>query len=136
MSRITPEDQAILKKRFPKFSKITACMCNNPEYGVSLSPKAKDWLNHAKSATKSNVKSNVVSARVKDGDMEILKELAREQGVTVGELIKTMIEEKIHDKSMCQGLSQPGDGMPDGMRELSEVHRGKEEGVRREAQTV
>lgn len=103
--RITPEDQAIIRKKFPKFSKIQACMCNNPEYGVSLSPKAKDWLNHAKSAVKSKAKSNVVSARVKDREKEILSELAREQGVTVGELIKTMIEEKIHETAMCERVS-------------------------------
>ena len=45
--RITPEDQQIIKKKFPKFSKISACYCNNAEYGVTLSQEAKDWLNQA-----------------------------------------------------------------------------------------
>jgi len=111
--RITPEDQAIIKKKFPKFSKIQACMCNNPDYGVSLSPKAQKWLNQQKSAVKSNAKSNVVSARVKDRDMDILKELAREQGLTVGELIKTLIEERIHETTLCKGMSVEDIDVPD-----------------------
>ena len=111
--RITPEDQAIIKKKFPKFSKIQACMCNNPDYGVSLSPKAQKWLNQQKNAVKSNAKSNVVSARVKDRDMDILKELASEQGVSVGELIKTLIEEKIHETTMCERVSDEKLDVPD-----------------------
>lgn len=134
--RITPEDQATLKKKFPKFSKITACMCNNPEYGVSLSPAAKRWLNHAKTPLKSNVKSKVVSARVNDREKAILSELARELGVTVGELIKKLIEEKINDKSVCEGLSEQEGRMPDGMREVPEILRDKEEGVRSEEASV
>ena len=96
--RITPEDQAIIKKRFPKFSKIQACMCNNPEYGVSLSPQAKRWLNRMKNPTQSNVKSKVVSARVNDREKAILSELARELGVTVGELIKQSIHNIINER--------------------------------------
>lgn len=34
----------VLKKRYPKFSKIALCMIRNPEYGVDLSPDAKKFL--------------------------------------------------------------------------------------------
>ena len=111
--RITPEDQAIIKQKFPKFTKIQACMVNNPAYGVSISPQAKRWLNHAKNPTKSNVRSNVVSTRVKDREMTALKKLASELGVTVGELLKQMIEEKIHETAVCEGVSVEDIDVPD-----------------------
>lgn len=34
----------VLKKRYPKFSKIALCMIRNPEYGVDLSVDAKKFL--------------------------------------------------------------------------------------------
>lgn len=34
----------ILKKRYPKFSKVALCMIRNPEYGVDLSADAKRLL--------------------------------------------------------------------------------------------
>ena len=63
MKKITKEDQQILKEKFPKFGKIQACMCNNPEYGVTLSPAAKRWLNHDKKPQKQGNK-NVASIRL------------------------------------------------------------------------
>ena len=111
--RITPEDRETIKKVCPKFSRICACMVNNPEYGLTLTPKAKRALNTAKSATKSNASTSVVSARVKDREKEILSELAREQGVTVGELIKSIIEEKIHETAVCEGVSDEDIDLPD-----------------------
>lgn len=111
--KITPEDRETIKKVCPKFSRICACMVNNPEYGVTLTPKAKRALNRAKSATKSNAQSRVVSARVKDREMTLLKQLAHEQGVTVGELIKSMIEEKIHETAVCKGMSDEDIDLPD-----------------------
>lgn len=34
----------ILKKHYPKFSKVQLCMIRNPEYGVDLSKEAKKYL--------------------------------------------------------------------------------------------
>jgi hypothetical protein len=38
---------SILKKRYPKFSKVALCMIRNPEYGVDLSDNAKKYLKEA-----------------------------------------------------------------------------------------
>lgn len=73
MRKITKEDQATLKEKFPKFSKITACMVNNPEYGVTLSPEAKRWLNRGKNKEKQRNK-NVASIRLTYDEMKALSE--------------------------------------------------------------
>jgi len=36
-----------MKKRYPKFSKVTLCMIRNREYGVDLSKEAKQFLKEA-----------------------------------------------------------------------------------------
>ena len=93
MKKITKEDQLTLKEKFPKFGKIQACMCNNPEYGVTLSPAAKRWLNHGKTGQKQRSKSKVISVRVDVDEVEKLKSM----GVQITDLIKEAIKEKITD---------------------------------------
>lgn len=92
--RITPEDQIILKKQFPKFSKISACYCNNPEYGVSLSPAAKDWLNRMKFAKELNADADVTDEQAK-----IIQKYVEEHFDSIKSLIKWMAlqhEEPVH----------------------------------------
>lgn len=75
--RITKEDQEILKKKFPKFGKEAACMCNNPSYGVTLSPAAKRWLKDAKNGRKS-----------KETTLYKLEEYLQDTGLSVEEFIE------------------------------------------------
>jgi len=84
MRKITKEDQQILKEQFPKFGKIQACMCNNPEYGVTLSPEAKRWLNRGKTQDKKRPKSKVVSVRLTLEEMEKIEKhiLATSQSIS------------------------------------------------------
>ena len=84
MKKITKEDQATLKEKFPKFSKITACMVNNPEYGVTLSPEAKRWLNQGKTQEKQRPKSKVVSVRLTLEEMNRIEKhiLATSQSIS------------------------------------------------------
>ena len=37
----------VMKKRYPKFSKVALCMIRNREYGVDLSKEAKQFLKEA-----------------------------------------------------------------------------------------
>lgn len=71
--RITKEDREIIEKVCPKFSRICQCYVNNPEYGVTLSPKARRALNEAKKVNKQSKKSNVASVRLNDEEMQKLK---------------------------------------------------------------
>ena len=86
--KITPEDREIIKQRFPKFSKIQACMCNNPEYGISLSPAAKKWLNQVKNGQKQSAAKKVVSVRLDDGEMEKLKSYAASRNLTISDAFR------------------------------------------------
>lgn len=92
MKRITKEDREIIAKTCPKFNRICACYCNNPEYGVTLSPKAKRALNAGKNSVKSKEKTKVVSARVDVDDMERLNAYLKANGMTVAEFIKGAVK--------------------------------------------
>ena len=85
--KITKEDQQIINQRFPKFTKIQACMVNNPEYGVSISPEAKDWLNRA-----SRVK-NEASDDVSVKDDEKVWDFVRNNFDTVKAFFDWMVNE-------------------------------------------
>lgn len=37
----------VVRKRYPKFSKVALCMIRNPQYGVDLSDEAKKYLKEA-----------------------------------------------------------------------------------------
>lgn len=69
-------------------------MVNNPEYGVTLSPGAKRWLNRTNNTVKQR-DTRVVSARLNDDVVERLKIYAKENNLTVNQLIAQVIEEKI-----------------------------------------
>lgn len=77
LQKITKEDQEILKRKFPKFGKETACMCNNPAYGVTLSPEAKRWLKRMKNGIKS-----------KETTLYKLEEYLQDTGMSVEEFIE------------------------------------------------
>lgn len=88
--RITKEDQLIIKEKFPKFSKVTACMCNNPEYGVTLSPAAKRLLASGKKTEKPRNK-NVASVRLTYDEMKWIEA----NGKTFSEIVHEVIKEKM-----------------------------------------
>lgn len=90
--RITKEDQLIIKEKFPKFSKVTACMCNNPEYGVTLSPAAKRLLRNAGSKAKPRNK-NVASVRLTSDEMKWIES----HGKSFSEIVHEVIKEKMID---------------------------------------
>lgn len=108
MRRITKEDREILNRRFPKFSKIQACMCNNPEYGVSISPEAKDWLNQAYFA-----KYGISDADLTKEEQEAVQKYVEEHF----ESIKSMIiwTALQHEKSLHKKLSGQEHDLPDGV---------------------
>lgn len=119
--KITPEDQRILQRKFPKFTKITACYCNNPAYGVSLSPEAKRWLNRQKNAVKTKPKSKVVSVRIAEDRADVLKKYAEAKGMSVTDLVEAAInfailEAKI-ESAVCEGLSEQDGNMQEDLRE-------------------
>ena len=87
MKRITKEDRETIATVCPKFNRICACYVNNPEYGVTLSPKAKRALNTANNAVKRSPKNDVVSVRLTKEDIEIIERY----GSTMSEAIRTMI---------------------------------------------
>ena len=91
MKRITKEDREIIAKVCPKFSRICQCYVNNPEYGVTLSLKAKRALNKAKNEQKRSAKSRVVSVRLGVDEVEMLQSL----GIQISDLIKESVKETI-----------------------------------------
>lgn len=91
--RITKEDRLIIEKVCPKFNRICACYCNNPDYGVTLSPKAKRALNRANNSHKRNANKNVASVRLTYDEMKWI-EL---HGKSFSEIVHEVIKEKMID---------------------------------------
>lgn len=91
MKRITKEDREIIAKACPKFNRICACYCNNPEYGVTLSPKAKRALNAGKNSVKKETAKPVVSVRLDKEDMEMLKRFCEEHNTTISVEVREAI---------------------------------------------
>ena len=88
MQRITKEDREIIAKVCPKFSRICQCYVNNPEYGVTLSTKAKRALNEAKKAEKQSVNKSVASVRLDGEDMQKLKDYAKSLDMSTSEALR------------------------------------------------
>lgn len=108
MRRITKEDRETLKERFPKFSKIQACMCNNPEYGVSISPEAKDWLNQAYFA-----KYGISDADLTEAQQETVQKYVEGHfGSIKSMIIWTALQ---HEEPVHEGLSGQERDLPDGV---------------------
>ena len=95
-----------MQQRFPKFSKASLCMVNNPEYGVDISPAGKRWLNQQKNKVKSKGKSKVISARVDDDVAQKLTDYLKGKGLTVNEFLSQVIKETVEDVSMRRELSE------------------------------
>ena len=93
MKRITSEDQRTIQKVCPKFSRICQCYCNNPDYGVTLSPKAKRALNRANNSPKRNANKNVASVRLTYDEMKWIAEY----GKSFSEIVHEVIKEKMLD---------------------------------------
>lgn len=89
--RITKDDREIIAKVCPKFSRICQCYVNNPEYGVTLSPKARRALNEAKKTEKKNANSNVASVRCTEGEMQTLKRFVEEHNTTINAAMRELI---------------------------------------------
>ena len=104
--KITPEDREIIKQRFPKFSKIQACMVNNPEYGLSISPEAKDWLNRAYFA-KYGMSDNELTEQQAE---HVQKYVEGHFGSIKSFIIWTALQ---HEEPMHEGLSGPVADLPD-----------------------
>ena len=98
-----------LQSKFPKFSKVTLCMVNNPEYGVDISKEGKRWLNQQKNKSKTKMsKSKVVSARVDDDTAEKLSQYLKGKGLTTAEFLSQVIKETVDEASLHKGM--PGQG--------------------------
>ena len=104
MKRITSEDQRTIQKVCPKFSRICQCYCNNPDYGVTLSPKAKNALNMAKKRRESNVKSKVVSVRLTLDEMDKLEKHLVETAQSISEFMKERMADVYKESSVQEGL--------------------------------
>ena len=89
--RITKEDREIIAKVCPKFSRICQCYVNNPEYWVTLSPKAKRALNEAKKANKPASNKNVVSVRLSADDAEKLRAFQMQSDESLSALLRAAI---------------------------------------------
>lgn len=108
MRKITKEDREILSRRFPKFSKIQACMVNNPEYGVSISPEAKDWLNQAYFA-----KYGISDADLTEAQQETVQKYVEKHFDSIKSfIIWTALQ---HEESLHKGLPGQDCDLPDGV---------------------
>lgn len=89
MKRITKEDRETIAKVCPKFNRICACYVNNPEYGVTLSPKAKRALNTAKNGNKQSNK-NVASIRLTYDELQAIADHGKSMTEAIREAIRTV----------------------------------------------
>ena len=101
--RITSEDQRTIKAVCPLFNRIAACYCNNPDYGVTLSPKAKRALNRGKKALKTQA-TKVISGRIEVDVAKRLNEYLKANGMTINDFINKTVKETVDEASVCEGL--------------------------------
>ena len=84
----------LMKTQFPKFSKVTLCMINNPEYGVDYSAAAKRLLRKQKPPAKKKApERKKLTVRVSPELYEKIKEKAGD--ISYQELLEKIIEHEI-----------------------------------------
>jgi hypothetical protein len=88
------ETVELLQQHFPKFTKVALCMVRNPEYGVTLSPKAKRILDKAEGKMpKKRSTPNRLTIRLNDNEMAAVKEVMELTGCkSYRELIEKALE--------------------------------------------
>ena len=86
-----------MRERFPKFSKVTLCMINNPEYGVDYSAEAKAYLGIKKPRVRKTPEKKRLTIRVPDELYDAVKEMAGEGSYQ--ELVERIIADAIGGKN-------------------------------------
>jgi len=83
-------------------------MCNNPAYGVCMSPEAKAWLNQAYFA-----KNGISADELSEEQAEIVQRYVEMHFGNIKSLIIWMALQ--HEKPMHKGLSEPNDQLSEGL---------------------
>ena len=100
MKRYPSDTVKLLSTEFPKFSKITLCYVNNPEYGVDISPEAKRWFNRMKFGQEMNADGELT-----EEEAEIVQQYLEEHYDSIRNLIVWMALE--HEAPMHERVSRP-----------------------------
>lgn len=94
-----PEVTRALKEKFPKFSRVTLCMINNPEYGIFFSEEAESYLKRqgviptAKRPVRK--KANRLSARVDDDTYRKIEEITSKTGQTMQQYLESLVKDSL-----------------------------------------
>jgi len=108
MKKITKEDQAILEKHFPKFTRIQACMVNNPAYGISLSPEAEKLLNKPSRAF-----NNAITDDLPQEQAEVVERYLESHFDSIKSFIIWMAMQ--HETAVSERLSEQVADLPEGL---------------------